>query len=82
MGDILKYRIPGKSVTKKSGKFKLANPSEELNGFILSTFDKSNLFVFEETDELVVEQSLSVETPYSCTKKGIFKRGERFPILL
>lgn len=50
MGDILKYRFPGKKSVHQKGKFICLDSITNYRGFFISSFDKSQLFGFVESD--------------------------------
>lgn len=49
MGDVLKYRIPGRTFQEKIGKFFELNSSEGYSGFFLSNFDQTMKYGFLES---------------------------------
>lgn len=51
LGDILKYRIPGKETKVLSGNFVELNGSDSYNGFFISNFDQSVKYGFIESDK-------------------------------
>ncbi len=51
MGDILKYRIPGKEKVEKRGFFAATMHREVKSGFVLFAFDKYKAYTFQEDDE-------------------------------
>lgn len=67
MGDVLTYRVPLQSVIEKRGSFIKVDSFDSVTGFILASFDKSDRFVFVESDE---ESRLhySKEKPHVDTK--------------
>lgn len=67
MNDLLYYRIPNERVVSKTGSFISVQKFENVEGFILTSFDKEEKFLFEEGDEQGVF-SYS-ETPPFCIQK-------------
>jgi len=51
MGDFLSYRIPNQSSVKKNGSFVKVDSFESVTGFVLASFDKSDRFLFVESNE-------------------------------
>lgn len=76
LGDILKYSLPFEEVVTKSGAFRKANFSELSDGFVISNFDKSEAFVFEEGGTAVAKRNS--EKPICYSKETYLEKAERF----
>jgi isochorismate synthase len=68
MGDILTFRIPGKEIEEKSGFFRTCTADIPHEGFVLSVFNKSKIFHFEEK-ALTQDYFFKEECPYSPSKE-------------
>jgi len=65
LGDLLKYSLPFEKVIVKNGAFKKAKFSELSDGFVLSNFDKSEAFIFEEGETSIGSSDLQKPLCYS-----------------
>ncbi|MCJ8291538.1 MAG: chorismate-binding protein [Crocinitomicaceae bacterium] len=76
MGDLLKYSLPFEKVIVKNGAFKKAKFSELSDGFVLSNFDKSEAFIFEEGGTSIGRSDL--QKPLCYSEAVYLEKGERF----
>lgn len=79
LGDILKYRIPGKEIIQKSGEFNSIDSLESVEGFIVSTFNKNQKYIFtESSNKITSEFSNSESIPYCVSKEEYLETGKYF----
>lgn len=79
MSDILKYRIPGKEIIQRNGNFSLVNSFENTEGFIVSTFNKDQKYIFtENSSNETPKYSFSESVPYSISKEEYLETGKYF----
>lgn len=76
MGDLLKYSLPFEKVIVKNGAFKKARFSELSDGFVLSNFDKSEAFIFEEGETSI--GSGDIQKPLCYSEATYLEKAERF----
>jgi len=74
VGDILKYRIPSRGEVEQKGRFKEVDQLSEVVGFVISSFDKSNQFVFQ-PDDVVGEVHFSKKLPQTTSRNDYFRQG-------
>jgi isochorismate synthase len=67
LGDILTYRLPQQEIIRLNGTFKEIQQFEGINGFIVTSFDKSKKFHFAENKKPEPNNS-SNETPVCYSK--------------
>lgn len=77
MGDILTYRIPNQNIIQLKGAFKEIECFKDLNGFILSSFDKKKKYHFVESENSQVT-SFSTETPVCYSQHQYHELGSTF----
>lgn len=69
MGDFLAYRIPQKEVVRLNGNFRLLGKPYIAEGFIVSSFDKQDVYRFEEDKESTPELHFKSKKPYIVSRK-------------
>lgn len=77
MNDLLYYRIPNELVVSKTGAFNNVQSFENVEGFILTSFDKKEKFVFEEGDRNGV-YSYSGNSPFCIQKEDYLNTTKNF----
>ena len=78
MGDQLLYRLPFEEVVEKFGCFQKVPFGELHSGFIVSTFNKDEAFLFEEGVESNSTNKLDPETPICYEKSEYMEIGTEF----
>ena len=78
MGDILKYRIPNQGIKEKSGNFTSVNSFAEKTGFIVSSFNKNEKFLFVESSINSKNLHYSSNVPICITQKDYNKAATFF----
>lgn len=79
LGDILKYRIPGKEIIQKTGEFNSIDSLENIEGFIVSTFNKDQKYFFKENDNNIsLDFSYSESSPYCLSREEYLDTGKYF----
>lgn len=77
MSDILKYRIPEKEIVQLTGLFKRVASFENIEGFIISTFDKTERFHFIKSNS-AEDVSDSKDIPFCISKETYLEIGRDF----
>ena len=77
MADILKYRIPKKEITQLSGEFKEVDSFQDIEGFIISSFDKKKRYHFIENSNSECF-SYSKNIPDCISKEEYINVGNEF----
>lgn len=72
----LKYRLPFGEVVEKLGAFRPVKFSELTEGFVVSNFDKSQAFIFEEGSSST--SHLPTEKPICYSEKEYLEKAVRF----
>lgn len=78
MGDILHYRIPNKGQVVKSGQFIQVDLSQVKQGFIVTSFDKSQCYVFHEDEKMESAQTDSPQRPVCYSQQEYLEKGKQF----
>ncbi|MBL4862079.1 MAG: chorismate-binding protein, partial [Crocinitomicaceae bacterium] len=73
--DTLKYRIPGESKKELKGRFEKRSSFNGFSGFVLTSFDKSRRFGFEES-AIPNELHYSSSTPICDSKSEYIDKGK------
>jgi isochorismate synthase len=73
---LLKYRLPFDEVVEKSGSFRKVKFSELTDGFVVSNFDKSEAFIFEEG--AISLNELRTEKPLCYSEETYLDKAEQF----
>ena len=81
MKDILFHRFPGEKSCKYTGEFTLLDSLEEVKGFIVSSFDKKQKYLFKESGDFekgnIVFYS-SKEKPFLVSKTQYLEQAETY----
>lgn len=77
MNDLLFYRVPNEEIVERSGVFKRIDSFSNVEGFVLSSFDKKEKFIFEENDKLG-HYSFMDTIPHVQSKEEYIKSGNEF----
>ena len=79
MGDLLKYRIPGKDKVEKVGFFAATMHREVRDGFVLFAFDKYKAYTFQEDEEEGFSfYHYKNQFPHSDDQSTYLERAEEF----
>lgn len=81
MGDVLLYRIPGKEIERKSGRFEAIETFQNVKGFIVCDFYKSRRFKFVEGENPVDSEfhfSSGEQAAMVYSKEEYLSLGEAF----
>lgn len=79
MGDLLKYRIPGKEKVEKTGFFAATMHREVKEGFVLFAFDKYKAYTFQEDPEEEFSfYHYKDQFPHVDDRKSYLVRAEEF----
>ena len=76
MSEFLAYRIPGKEIVKQSGTFRLREPEEGEEGFVITDFTHKEVYFFEPGVEEEPRLFLKKSPPYTVSKKEYLIGGE------
>ena len=72
MGDLLKYRFPGKKNVNKKGEFISLDNLTDYKGFLISSFDKTQFFGFKESDAKgIISYSIKEPVCYSSEEYSL-----------
>jgi len=73
---MLKYRIPGQSITSLSGRF-IKIESANIQGFTLIDFNKENNYIFQEGPEIQKEINPLLPLPYIQSKEDYLAQAKQ-----
>ena len=76
MGDLLKYRFPGKKNVHKKGEFISLDNLTDYKGFLISSFDKTQFFGFKESDAKgIISYSIKEPVCYSSEEYSLIAKS-------
>lgn len=78
MAEILKYKLPEKEVITKTGFFRLKEQVKDVSGFIVTTFQKEQVYQFYELPDLQGKFYFNTEKPYITSEAEYIEEAQEF----